>query len=288
MEIVLKKTLKCNTKRKCSLIKRKFYKKCYSWGKRKFKNGKGHCNIRTCCKFLKVCQNGNCKSTKMGCKIHKGKCAKIFGRCSGWKMQKVSSRKICRAQLCCKHKKTCFKGKCSVAKLKCNRKRKCQKISIKISKKCGKWMKRTTPKKICQVQKCCRFKNRCYQGKCSKKSLGCKSKRKCVKRCVVKVKKFKRCKEVGVVRRKNMTCPVTQCCIHVRKCCGRRKCSTKRTQCKRVSKCRGTFSKCSGFKTKKKLKIVFVKLENVVNSLEVVLVKNVTTKNFSAKIIKKM
>jgi len=31
---------------------------------------------------------------------------------------------------------------------------------------------------------------------------------------------------------------------------------------------------------------VFVKLENVVNSLEVVLVKNVTTKNFSAKIIK--
>jgi len=36
----------------------------------------------------------------------------------------------------------------------------------------------------------------------------------------------------------------------------------------------------------KEQKIVFVKLENVVNSLEVVLVKNVTTKNFSAKIIK--
>jgi len=251
MEFVLKKTLKCNTKRKCSLIKRKFYKKCFAWGKRKLHKGKGHCNVRSCCKFLKVCQNGKCKSTKMGCKVHKGKCAKFFGRCSSWKMQKVSAKKLCRVQLCCQHKKTCFNGHCSVAKLSCKRNRKCQIINVKVIRKCGKMMKKISTKRICNIQKCCRHRKSCVDGKCSKVKLGCKTKRSCKKRCQVKVHRTRKCRQVGVVSKKNMKCPVTQCCIHVKKCCGRRKCSTKREQCTRITKCHGTFSKCGAFKTKR-------------------------------------
>jgi len=59
------KTLKCATKRKCKTVKRAVYKKCFAMSKRKLKHGKGHCNIRSCCKFLRTCENKDCKSKKI-------------------------------------------------------------------------------------------------------------------------------------------------------------------------------------------------------------------------------
>jgi len=50
---------------------------------------------------------------------------------------------------------------------------------------------------------------------------------------------------------KKMTCPVTECCIHVKKCCATKGCKTKKTACKRISKCHGTYSKCGAFKIHK-------------------------------------
>jgi len=222
------KTLKCKKQRKCKVVKRAIYSKCYALSKRKLKSGKGHCNIRTCCKFLRTCENNNCKSKKLSCKVHVGTCKKFFARCSKWKMGKASETKFCRYQICCKNRKSCKGGKCSVAKIKCNRKTKCQKIIIKNFRKCGKWMQKITKTKKCQVQKCCRYRRGCLNGKCSRKLLGCKSKRKCIKRCIMKVRRFKRCKKIGVHKRGKMTCPVTECCIHVKKCCSVKGCSTKK------------------------------------------------------------
>jgi len=121
------KTLKCKKQRKCKVVKRAIYSKCYALSKRKLKSGKGHCNIRTCCKFLRTCENNNCKSKKLSCKVHVGTCKKFFARCSKWKMGKASETKFCRYQICCKNRKSCKGGKCSVAKIKCNRKNKMSK-----------------------------------------------------------------------------------------------------------------------------------------------------------------
>jgi len=196
------KTLKCATKRKCKTVKRAVYKKCFAMSKRKLKHGKGHCNIRSCCKFLRTCENKLCKSKKLSCKVHTGKCHKFFNSCSKWKLSKATETKLCRSKLCCKHRKSCYKGKCSVAKLKCKRQSKCQKIIIKHFRKCGKWMKKQTKKYNCEIQKCCNYKRGCVNGKCHRKLVGCKNKRKCQKRCIMKTRKFKRCKAIGVVHRK--------------------------------------------------------------------------------------